>query len=403
MKMLELYKAILSTGGLSVDKEGLVSANAGDTNIPFNVKGKRLVLPTKDHLTNPDWDSRVVFHPLAENVLRAESDVMVRFRTAINVRANYIVGHLLEELMTIVTSVKQHSKLSPHQAELLSKVKTADDKTMTCLQAILKAIGVDSKDKQLVNIYLKRGGTVLAKRYSRAAIVTFPLYEVMQNAITKNEKQVFGITIRTRDKHAICNLLEFIFPGIEDTAAYNKGSDSDIAPFLDSLMKGVMGIASCINTVVDTYDSFLIGATDYKYEDSWVESFDNLATLLPEIRMVPMQAGNEGATNTPAPVAPQNTLVTPNPYVAPPQTQQTNYPVQTQPIGNYNNYQQPTAPGVVKSANGGIDFAASMRNNPHLSQQFQPQQHFQMQQQPSIPRWAQNNSFQPQQFNSFSF
>ena len=177
MKLIELYKSILSTAGLKVDKEGMVSATAGSASVPFSVKGKRLVLPTKEHLVNSDWSNRIVFHPLSENILRAESDVMQRFRGAINTRMNYVLGCLMEELMTLATSVKMHSQLTPDQAEILTALKNADEKTLVALQSILKAMSVDAnKDKAIVHIYLKRGGVVNGKKFSRAAIITFPLY-----------------------------------------------------------------------------------------------------------------------------------------------------------------------------------------------------------------------------------
>jgi hypothetical protein len=37
---------------------------------------------------------------------------------------------------------------------------------------------------------------------------------------------------------------------------------------------------------------------DMMIEDGWVETFDNLEVMIPEIRMIPMQAGNEGTTKT---------------------------------------------------------------------------------------------------------
>jgi hypothetical protein len=390
MKMLDLYKSILSTGGLSVDKDGMVSAKAGNTVIPFTVKGKRLVLPTKEHLSNSDWENRVIFHPLSENVLRAESDVMSRFRSAINTRMNYVLGCVMEELMTLATSVKMHSNLDPDQSKVLSVLKNADEKTLNALQSILKAMSVDSnKDKSIVHIYLKRGGTVGGKKYDRAAIVSFPLYE----EILKSDKSVYGVTLRSKDKLSIQHLLEFIFPGIQTENSFNRGSFSDVAPFLDSLMKAVMALACSINTIVDEYDKILSEPEDFRYADDWVSVFDNLAQLLPEIRTVPMQAGNEGSIENKQQaqvVQPQAAVASPvaqpapgtlawNPNAVQPQVQQYQAPA---PIQNNN------GSSIVRSS-GGIDFSASVRNNPQLSQALNYNQGYMQpqMQQPQRPRW----------------
>jgi hypothetical protein len=390
MKIIDLYKSILSTAGLKVDKDDMVSATAGDVSIPFVVKGKRLVLPTKSHLSNPNKDSIAIFHPLSENTLRGESDVMGRFRSAINTRMNYVVGCIAQELMTIATSVKMHSQLNPDQQELLSKLKNADEKTLSSLQSILKAMSLDSKDKNFVHIFLKRGGIVAGKKYSRAAIVTFPLYE----ELCKSDKAVYGVTLRTKDKQSLIALLEFIFSDIQTPNTYDRGSYSDIAPFLDSLMLAVKSLASDINTVIDGYEQFIPDALSYKYEDEWVETFDNLSQLLGEIRSIPMQAGNEGEvvgrsdtntqqavgliTPTAAPV--QQTHVPQNPH-------NFNAPIM-QPMQQPQVYQQPVQNGPVRTE-GGIDFSASTRNNPAF-QQFNPMMPGQMVQQVvSVPRWAQ--------------
>ena len=79
MKLITLYKALLELGGMSSDRDGLVSGKlpgAKEDPRPVTIKGKRLVLPTQKQLTTSDWSDRIVFHPLYENVLRGESQVI---------------------------------------------------------------------------------------------------------------------------------------------------------------------------------------------------------------------------------------------------------------------------------------------------------------------------------------
>lgn len=352
MKIIDLYKHLLKVAGLNSDKEGFVSAGEGEESIPFNVKGKRLVLPTKEQLANNDGNNKIIFHPLSENTLKSESDVMQRFRTAINIRLNYVIAYLLEELMVIGTSVKMHSKLSPDQAELLTVLKDADEKSLTALQNILKSVKIDGTgEKSIVHIYIKRAGIVDDKRYSRAAIVSFPLYE----ELTKADKKVLDVGLRNKDKEVIINLLEFLFTKIKEPMSYNKGSNCDIAPTLDSLMKAVIDLASCINNITDVYSEFISDSENIRYNDEWVSIFDNLGQMLAEIRSIPMQSGNEGVSE-PINNQVQNTLTNVTSAPAPTQATQAMYQPPIQPITQF---QQPQS--TVISGENGINFEATMR------------------------------------------
>jgi len=305
-KVIEFYKQILSLGSLVADKEGLVSAMIEDMSVPFTVKEKRLALPTRQNLSRST--ELCIFNPLVENVLRGESDVMVKYRNAINIRMNYVIGCMMGELLTLITSTGEHQKLTPDQSELLSVVSQADEETLARFEKLIsiikKATANGDKDKTFVNIYLKKTANIKGKIYKRGAIITFPFYKELM----KKEKTLYGVTLRNKDRESIQKLLEFIIPGIEVDDSYNQGSTGDISPFLDALLKGVLGIASNINSIATSYKDFLGMYDSYIYNADWLDTMENIHLLEPEIRMIPMQAGNEGATNTPAPAAYQPNL-----------------------------------------------------------------------------------------------
>lgn len=378
MSIIDLYKDILSTANLIADKDDNISASSRGVTIPFTINGKRLVLPTRQQLKNPDWSNRISFHPLNENIMGEESEVIDKFRNAINVRLNMVIGFLMTELLGIVTSVEIHKDLSPDQSELLTKIKDADSKTIDALTSILTNIFKDDKDKRIVHLFIKRGGTVGASRFTKATIVTFPLYKELKT----KEKQVYGVTLRNRDKEAIISLLEYIIPGIDVDNMFSTGSLSDIAPSLESLMKALMKIASRTNIVAKDYAQFMADdAKDYIYSDTWVEYINNLSQLEGEIRSIPMLPGNDGKKNQPfvPPLPEQQTLRVAPPvtgYVGPldvpthpPYNQTFIQPTQSYPapVVAPPNQQLNVGPkGQVFTENGGIDFAATVRNNPSL-------------------------------------
>lgn len=381
MDINELYGHLLRVGGLQADKEGLVSIVIGKESKPYTIEGKRLVLPLPEQLATGGWDQRIVFHPLSENILRGESKIMERFRGAINLKLNWVIGKMAEELLALTVDVNSHPRMSPDQGVLLTQLLGADQKLFDKFALIMKAMGMGDKDKAFVHIFLKRGGMVGGKKFNRACIVSFPFYE----ELCKDEKTVYGVPISGKARGILRALMEFLLPGIQVANSFDVGSVSDIAPFLDALMQGVKRIAISLNDVLDAYAEFFPNVEDYRIDDNWVEVFDNLSTMLSQIRDIPMQAGNEGGGATPAPVqptverhtpaatpgaaahapagrvtmphapvaqhAPRGTVAMPAPVVTP----------QGQPAGT---------PGVVYNADGSINMAATRASNPQLNAQF---------------------------------
>jgi hypothetical protein len=400
MNIIDFYKSILSAGSLVSDDEGYISASIRGTAMPFSVDGKRLVLPTREHLKNGDWSNRIAFHPLSENAMRPESTVLAKFRSAVNTKFNMVIGQLLTELLEIVLNVDIHPKLTPDQAELLTSIKDADEKTKNALISLISAMSKDNQEKCIVRLYLKRSAVVKGIRSNRAVIVTFPLY----NELVKNDKQTYGVTLRNKDRLIIMHLLEYTIPDIEIENSMDYGSKSQIAPFLDSLMHGVMNIACRINTVVNVYSDYMsVNAEEYLYEDDWVPMFENLGQMENEIRSIPMLAGNEGNVKEQPPPATAPTYAV-NPVQPQPQPQPA-LPMQYQPQQYQQPYQQQyqqqqPAPnhGQVINQTGTLNWSESLRNNPGVANIGNPMMNYQ-QPGPSQLR----GSFDPSQYGMGGF
>ena len=385
MKLLDLYTSILKTANLTVSDDGYISMEIAGNKAPALIDEKRLVLPTQEHLLNPSKD-KVIFHPLSENILRNESKVFEKFRSAMVMKINYTIGVLAYQLLTIATSVKDQSKLKPDQTEFLTKVKNADEKTLQVLGKLMAAMPANQTQKAFVSIYVKRGGVVEGRKHSRSAIVSFPLYEELTKATT----EAYGVKLRVKDKEVLINLLEYMLPNISVKEFYNKGSDSDVAPFLDALMNSVKNIASPLNDIIELFNDVLEDHESLRFEDEWVETFENLAVMIPEIRKIPMQAGNEGVSvGTPAqPVQPAQPAQPATPvWLALPQQQ-------FQPAPFYQSAPQP----VPMKTERGLDFQSVLNSNPVLARAVGgPVSYMPMQN--NEPRWAQpSNPWNPQPF-----
>lgn len=427
MNINDFYTSILECGNLTVDKDGYVSVKT--KNSPVLIDGKRLVLPTQAHLMSNNWKEEIKFHPLSENILRGESEIITKLRSVFNIRLNYTFAAIAQNLLSIVASSAEHHLLNPEQSEMLSAISEVDETTLELFNKITFATIKECPEKAFINIFLKRGGVIGGKKHSRVGVVTFPLYEELKN----EEKDTFhGVKLRVKDKVAIKQLYEYMLPNLETADSYNFGSDSNIAPFLHALMGTVLGIGSKFNDVIELFSKEIDDSEMLVFNSDWVETFDNLGEMLPQIRLIPMQAGNEGSAKltempatTPAAVMPQTQPQPQQPlaYQAP-QAPQAFQPVQQQPVVQYPwqqqhpqqmqpQMQQPVQPGIVITPDG-INFNSLLQAKPqvahmgmHVGQPgyFQPQP-----QQPPPPRWAAPNIPQqqfgypnqqqfPQQFN----
>lgn len=349
-KLQEIYRSILRFAGMEADAQGYISTAIEDKRLPAFIEGLRMVLPTDNHLRSFNPKEKIIFHPLTENILRGESEIIEKLKKVINIRLNYTIGVVGSSLLSLVASPERHHKLSPEQAELLTSIADCDDKSITNFISVMVSSMKVDPERVFANVYLKRGGTYQGKRYSRVGIVTFPMYE--QLLADKVDK------IRVKDKETFRQLFNFIFPGLDDAESYNFGSDSHIAPYLEALMRTSANIASRLNDILLMYKDYIDNAEGIMFDPEWMEEFQDLASLAPEIRKVPVQFGNEGAIPGQE-KAPEKQIQ----YVAPAQPMQPQYQPQYQP------QMAPIAPPIpeVRKTSRGLDFQSVLATQPGIA------------------------------------
>lgn len=384
MDLLDLYKNILDAGGLTVDDKGCVSVNCDKfvsdkstmtQNTPVIVEGKRLVLPTREHLQNSDKNLVQVFHPIRENIMHGESLVITKLRNVLTTRLNYTIAGVINSIIDLGASAEKQNKLTPDQIEVLAIAPQLDETTAVVFTEIITKIFSGDKTKSIVDIYLKRSGTINGAKFSKVGVVTFPLYD----ELCKEEDVVYGVKLRKKDKTSFKAIFEYMFPNIAEKGFYNRGSVSPIAPFLDSLMKSFMAVASRINDIVEIFNTNIDCYEKLLINSDWVEAFDDLYPYLMEGQKIPMQAGNEGTVkkqevveNTATQMPQQAPVTQPLQYQTPaPQPQ-----VYNQPIPVPQATQQPQ-----RDSDGKIIF-----QSPFTTQQPQPQPIYQPQYQQQMPQ-----------------
>lgn len=290
MELNKLYESILRFAGMQVDNDGLVYLQAGEERRPALMGGNRLVLPLDSVLRAPPSTDRVIFHPLSENTLLGESEIISHLVKALNIKLNMTFGIVGQHLLSLCASPDQHKLLNPDQAELLIQIKDVDETTVTSfVNMLINAVSVDNENIYS-NIYLRRGGVINGKKYARAGFTKFKMYEELQ----KDPTDLYGSKLRVKDRAAFKALHEFIYPGLNEKHAYDAGSQSQIAPFLDALMKTAVTMASRLNDLIFQYGDFIDNSEELIFDAAWVSVFEDLDVMRSEIRRIPSQIGNEG-------------------------------------------------------------------------------------------------------------
>lgn len=455
MKLNDFYLQLMQALGLLVDEDGFVSRKDKGQVVPLTIKDQRLVLPYDVQMNDGDFSHRVAFNPLYESLSRKESPVHEAFRTILNIRLNTIFGILLGTLLRVSRDTGKHAHLKPEQTEFLSFVKKVDKDSVKNYEKLIKAF-VDEEsmthyanlldsfpgDRALVNIYSKTGGVVNAlqpdgtyksEKFARAAIVSFPAYEALCKA-QDGMVQAPGknIKLRPKDIETFKKVMEYLIPNIDKKDYYHVGSQSQMAPSMESLLKAAAPLYGYFNQQLELFADQIEGVEELLSPLDWADEVDrNIGQLYTQARRIGMLDGNEGsvagapaaaapaaaaAQQAPAAAAPkkqtminpltgETMVVTATPTPASPFPAPTQAPAQQwQPAPAFTGNSQPwnggyqpapVAPPSVVKPNGKADFMAILANNPQLAAQVgvQPQAfHGHHASQERTPGWAQQTS-----------
>lgn len=356
MTLNQIYEHIFQLAGWKADSQGMARIAIGDDNDPVTLDGKTIVLPTREHLMNPEPDRKIIFHPLAEQSDRGESKVISKLKKSINVVLSMRFGELAKELLSIVADPSQQKRLNPAQMEVILGIREADPKTVSNWDNTIRKTLSASADKYFINIHLRRGGEYRGQSYARVALVVFPYYREL-----KSEKGGDIGAIRKKDIDTFQQVYRAIFPEIEIAEAYNYGYSDAIAPFLFALLKSTKKMAERINEIVDLFGDLLANPESIRCDVEWDKPLHDTDTLAALIRQIPMQEGNDGILQ---PMSQPREVVQP-PMQPPPQA----YPQQQYHQQPYPpQYQQPTpAPAEDPYGPKGLSFKKLMASNPAIA------------------------------------
>jgi hypothetical protein len=299
MKLLQLYEALLQTAGFTVSEDGAVSTVLTGKEEPTLISGKRLVIPTRQQQMVGDFSNRVMFHPMAENIMKGETTAMSRFRTALNMRINLTVAALLGQLAHIASSTELQAKLDHSQTHYITGVDKSDDKTELNIVKLISNMDIADASTNFVRLSIKRSAVLNGNKHIRGCIVDFPLLNELKAALESGKYTVQHTKLRKQDVVNAIALLEAILPRANETDedAYSVGVNTTTAPTVEALMLSVYKLVKDLNKVVSLF--FEKGTDEYNafhFRTDWYKHIKNASDYAIEIRTIPSVTNEDDLT-----------------------------------------------------------------------------------------------------------
>jgi hypothetical protein len=292
-RLLEFYMQVLATVNIKpVDDLGQLSYISPDDASDITaaaVKGKRLVLPTREALRIPEfWESHVAFHPLSENFLNGESPVLAKLKAMINLKLGAVTAELMSWLVSYAADTERQNSgnVSAGASKYLKLVPNIKQVTAERFSDIIKKSS-GSNDKRFVNLYLKRGGDLLDSRYQWVCTATFPFRHELEG----EEPKVFGVKISKKDQESLKALFDYILPGNDEIATYSAGSKIKSACKFDATLRAFANIAERLNEVIQLHKKIIPTYKDLKIDTDWILTLQDLDKLSEVVPALPFNEG----------------------------------------------------------------------------------------------------------------
>ena len=296
-QLLGYYETLLTTLDISIEEGGGLTHSI--TKTPIIVGGKRLSFPNKEVLTRLHDEPILAFHPLSENVYSNMSEVLVELRYMITSKLHRIISGLGFALIKTVVNAAAHEDLSDNQLEIISPISMVDMQFCDNYEKLINSLSV-LDDPRLVSLYIKRGGTLGDKKYTRLVGVSFPLIE---HIMTTDDPVINGVKFRKKDIASLRALFDIILPEAATPDFYSSGSNSNVAPYLMALLRAyanvlqaTAGIGWDFRSATKTYMGYSLHVKASLIEDM-IDPEDGFPKLTSVIPALPGNTGDGDAKN----------------------------------------------------------------------------------------------------------
>ena len=248
-----------------------------------NTVSKTLVLPTDEAIKRND-QGVVYFHPLSENIIRGESEIVKSMRTMIRFRINATALTIMEIITELASDETKHKSMSSQQQIVLKCFAGATKKVKQDIKNVL-----DAYFDKITGLYLKRKHTIDGDVYRRVASITFPLRAMIkEGSKTVGEHEMSSI----KNAQVLGELIDYVFPKNEDSVLWSAGSNSDAAPYYESMLLVYSSVAERLNKLIKVFKKHIPNAESLMIPIDFKVGLQNLDDW--KIIMRPLD-GNIGA------------------------------------------------------------------------------------------------------------
>lgn len=291
-KTLErFYLQILTYAGLKIERDIIVNVNEklGD----FKVDDKHLVLPYYQNLKNPGDNH--IFHPLNENFATPENTHFNLYKKKLTYELNMRLCTLVISLLRVGSdpTVQQRLKKEAGVA-LVSGLGEIEMATVEKFMGLVLAAQKDQGAAFLMDIYLKKNGSIDDTPYMAIGKVNFSMYRELQKALEDKEKgyKVYGYNLGKKHIISLISVFDSVFPNINNADEFSVGTDNKVFRYLSALLLASHLVAKRMNTVADLlkdcHDPSL-SLEDAVSDLSWTDTIEDVYPLTNEIREIPNQ------------------------------------------------------------------------------------------------------------------
>lgn len=225
-------------------------------------------------------DSEVThIHPLIESIDGPEQMATERLRDYCAGHIHYLFTTLIADILQFGASPAQHSQASSDLSDLLLLISNVDASTLDTWTALSKQ-ACSNKKLSVCNLYSKNKAVLEGRTYSKACIVTFPLF----SELMKEERKVGTVSVRKKDRETLIGLMKYIIPGIAVEHTYSRGPVGDFGPTMTSILASAVEVLQNCQEIADKFKDFVPSyEIDYPLDFSFMDALKD-GSLVKSIR-----------------------------------------------------------------------------------------------------------------------
>ena len=290
-KVVAFYTSLLATLDIVANDDGLLEHST--SNEPIMIDGKRLALPTKENIRLAGREEVVVFHPLSENVFEGMSEVFIELRHIVTAKLHKVIVYTAYTLLKLVLDKASHEGLSNKQMGTISNLSEVDDKFLDSFKKLMNKLEVTGNN-QLINIFMKYGGTLKDTKYMRIAFVSFPLLELIE---ASEDYVIHDVKFRKKDMAILKAIFTTVIPRGFEKDAYSAGSSSSVAPYFSALLLAMCNVLEDTASTTWRFRSYIedeVGESQHITAKDISDQFTGDDNILDFVNAIPPMPYNTG-------------------------------------------------------------------------------------------------------------